>query len=175
MKKGRKKKITVRYDVWVGSTVENILRRKDAKLPCNWKLEVPKRTLQQPKGTDNQKPIERKERQTHKYRNTRFLATFHNLLIPRKIWSDKNNLRIPLLIRIFHQFHHIWSTAPFLTVPETQSFRLDILMDQIRYRWPKRLFLIAADPDEVPVWTLKTCGECGAKTSTSTDANAALI
>lgn len=44
-------------------------------------------------------------------------------------------------------------------------------MNKPRNRRPERLLLIAADPNEIPVWRLQTCGECCAEARTSAHAD----
>ena len=48
-------------------------------------------------------------------------------------------------------------------------------MDQARNGWAEGLLLVAADPDEIPIRALETCGQCSAQASTSANSNATLV
>ena len=74
-----------------------------------------------------------------------------------------------------NQFHHVRALALLLAVPQDAAFRLDIVINETCDCWAKRLLLVAADPDEEPVFGLETRAESCTNASASTDTDAPLV
>jgi hypothetical protein len=112
---------------------------------------------------------------THKCGNSCFLASFHNLRVTLIVGGDEDDLCIPRFVRLPDELHHIWTTTTQLRVPQAEAFRADVVVDESRDSRAKRSLLVRSDPDEVPVWALKTSGKGSAEAGTGAHANATLV
>jgi len=79
------------------------------------------------------------------------------------------------MVRIPNEFHHIRTPAALLRVPEAQSLRLDVPVNKPADGRTEGLFLVASDPDEVPVRRLNAGAERRAKAGSSAHAHAAFV
>ena len=83
------------------------------------------------------------------------LATaLHHLIITTHVGGDEYDLCSETRPGVLEQLHRVWPTPSLLRVPEDHPLGRDIVVDQAGYRWPKRLLLVRAYPDEKPVLAL---------------------
>lgn len=79
------------------------------------------------------------------------------------------------MVRVAHKLHHIRPAAPLLVVPQTQTLRPQVGVDEPADCRPKCLLLVAADPDEIPVRALQARRERRAQASASADTDTACV
>jgi len=107
--------------------------------------------------------------------NSSFLAALHYLRITNIVGGDEDDFRVPGFVDLLEDLHGIRATTPHLTVPQEITLWTKVPVNQTANCRAKRLFLVRANPDQVPVRRLDASGEGRTDTGTSADTNAALV
>jgi len=107
--------------------------------------------------------------------NTRFFAPMHDFIVTLEVGGDEDNFSFPVVVCFLEDLHRIRTSTPLFRVPKEKALGPDMTVNKTRDGWAECLFLVAADPDEIPVWALQAGRKCGAETSSSANTNAALV
>jgi len=108
-------------------------------------------------------------------RNPSFLAAMLDFKVTHVVGGDEDNLCLPVFVYLLQDLHGGWTTTTELGVPKEETLLTNVSVNETTNGWAESLFLIRANPNQVPVRRLNASRKGSTKTSTSADTDSTLV